>query len=263
MADVRLALTQARYALVTAFRNPRTVVFQLAFPVILLILFNAIFTKGADETVTFSGGRITAAAYFTAGLAAYAIALSTFTNLVIGLTMQRETGQLKRLRGTPMPSWTFVAGQVIRSAALVLLMVVVLLGIGVIAFGVDLPAEHVVGIVVYVALGTAAFAALGMAATVVTTTVDSASTIGPFIVVMLSFVSGVFISVDTLPNWLESVGKAFPLYHLADGLQTCLVSGVGGTGLDAGNVAALGVWGLAGVAIAVRRFLWEPQAAPA
>lgn len=262
MADLRLALTQARYALLTTFRNSRTVVFQMAFPVILLILFDSVFTKGSDETVTFGGGTITASAYFTAGLAAYAVALSTFTNLAIGLTMQRESGQLKRLRGTPMPSWTFVAAQVLRSAALVLMMVVALFAIGILAFGVDLPAEHVVGLLVYVVLGTAAFAALGMAATVVTTTLDSASTIGPFTVVMLSFVSGVFVSVDTLPNWLESIGKVFPLYHLADGLQTCLVSGAGGTGLEAGNVAALLLWGLAGAAIAVRRFHWEPQAAP-
>ena len=84
-------MTQARYALLTAFRNPRTVVFQMAFPVILLILFDSVFTKGSDETVTFAGGTITASAYFTAGLVAYAIALSTFTNLAIGLTMQRET----------------------------------------------------------------------------------------------------------------------------------------------------------------------------
>jgi ABC-2 type transport system permease protein len=263
MTDFRLVLTQTRYALLTVFRNPRTVVFQMAFPVVLLVLFNSIFTKGSDETVTFAGGTITASAYFTAGLAAYAIALSTFTNLAIGLTTQRESGQLKRLRGTPMPSWTFVAAQVMRSAVLVLMMVVALLAIGVIAFGVDLPVEHLIGVIVYLALGTAAFAALGMAVTVFTTTVDSASTIGPFTVVMLSFVSGVFISVDTLPNWLESVGKAFPLYHLAEGLQTCLVSGVGGTGLGAGNVAALAAWGFAGLVIAARRFQWEPQAAPA
>jgi ABC-2 type transport system permease protein len=263
MADVQLALTQARYALISSFRNPRTVVFQMAFPIVLLILFNSIFTKGSDETVRFGGGTITASAYFTAGLAAYAIALSTFTNLAIGLTMQRESGQLKRLRGTPMPSWTFVAGQIMRSAVLVLIMVVALFGIGGIAFGVDLPAEHLLGVLIYAVLGTAAFAALGIAATVVTTTVDSASTIGPFTVVMLSFVSGVFISVDTLPNWLEAVGKVFPLYHLAEGLQTCLVSGAGGTGLESGNVASLVVWGLIGASIAVRRFHWEPQAAPA
>ena len=56
-----------------------------------------------------------AEAYFTAGIAAYAIILQTFTSLAISLTTQRETGQLKRLRGTPMPAWTFIAAQIIRS----------------------------------------------------------------------------------------------------------------------------------------------------
>ena len=51
-------------------------------------------------------------------------------------------------------------------------------------------------------------------------------------------------------------------YHLAEGLQTCLVSG-GGTGLSAGNVSALAAWGLAGLSMSVLRLRWEPQAAPA
>jgi ABC-2 type transport system permease protein len=143
---------------------------------------------------------------------------------------------------------------------LALIVVLAMLPTGVIFFGVDIAAERLVGFAVYFALGAVAFSALGIAMTALTPTVDSASAAGPFIVVMLSFVSGVFISVDQLPNWLEAVGKAFPLYHLAEGLQTSLVSGAGGTGLAAGNVASLVFWGLAGVAIATRRFRWEPQA---
>jgi ABC-2 type transport system permease protein len=262
MTDLQIALTQARYGLLTAFRTPRTVVFGMAFPLVLLVLFDSIFTSGSD-TVHFAGGTITADAYFTAGIAAYAIGLSSFTSLAIGLTYQRESGQLKRLRGTPMPAWTFVAAQLLRSAALGLITVAALLAVGVIAFGVEVTAERVIGLVVYLALGTAVFAALGIAVTVFTPTVDSASTVGPFTVVMLSFVSGVFIPVDALPHWLESVGEVFPLYHLADGLQTCLVTGTGGTGLTAANVTALALWGLAGIVIATRRFRWEPQAARA
>jgi ABC-2 type transport system permease protein len=261
MTDVQLAVTQARYALLTAFRTPRTVVFGMAFPVVLLVMFNAIFTNGSADSVTFAGGTIDASSYFTASLSAYAIGLSTFTSLAIGLTAQRETGQLKRLRGTPMPAWTFVAGQVMRSATLALIVVVALLATGVIFFGVDVGAERLVGFAAYLVLGTVAFSALGIAITALTPTVDSASAVGPFVVVMLAFISGVFISVDQLPNWLEAVGKAFPLYHLAEGLQTALVSGAGGTGIEAGNVAALVLWGLAGVSIATRRFRWEPQAA--
>jgi ABC-2 type transport system permease protein len=261
MSDLQLALTQSRYALLTAFRTPRTVVFTLAFPVVLLVMFDSIFTHGSADSVTFAGGTITASAYFTASLSAYAIGLSTFTSLAIGLTAQREAGQLKRLRGTPMPAWTFVAGQVMRSAALSLIVVLALLATGVIFFGVDLAAERMVGFVVYLALGTVAFSALGIAITAFMPTVDSASAVGPFVVVMLAFISGVFISVDQLPNWLEAVGKVFPLYHLAEGLQTSLVSGAGSTALEGGNVASLVLWGLAGIAIATRRFRWEPQAA--
>jgi ABC-2 type transport system permease protein len=135
------------------------------------------------------------------------------------------------------------------------------MAIGVIVFGVDLSAEHAIGLLVYLALGIAVFAALGIAVTVFTPTVDSASAVGPFAVVMLSFISGVFIPVDQLPHWLESVGKVFPLYHLADGLQTSLLTGGGSTGLSAANVAVLALWGLAGFVIATRRFRWEPQAA--
>jgi ABC-2 type transport system permease protein len=228
---------------------------------VLLVMFDSIFTNGSADSVTFAGGTITASAYFTASLSAYAIGLSTFTSLAIGLTAQREAGQLKRLRGTPMPAWTFVAGQVMRSAVLSLIVVLALLATGVIFFGVDLAAERMVGFVVYLALGTVAFSALGIAITAFMPTVDSASAVGPFVVVMLAFISGVFISVDQLPNWLEAVGKVFPLYHLAEGLQTSLVSGAGSTALTGGNVTSLVLWGLAGIVIATRRFRWEPQAA--
>jgi ABC-2 type transport system permease protein len=100
---------------------------------------------------------------------------------------------------------------------------------------------------------------LGIGLTGFTPTADAAASVGPFSVVILSFISGVFIPVDTLPNWLEDVGRIFPLYHLADGLQTCLAGG-GGTGLEGGNVVALAAWGAGGLVIAVRRFRWEPQA---
>jgi ABC-2 type transport system permease protein len=71
----------------------------------------------------------------------------------------------------------------------------------------------------------------------------------------------VFVPVDQLPNWLEEIGRIFPLFHLADGLQRSL--GGAGTGLVGNDVAALALWGLAGVLLAARRFKWEPQAAGA
>ena len=257
MNDLGILRVQTRYALVAAGRNPRVLVFGLVFPVVLLVLFGSIFSGGGTER--FGGGRIDTHAYFTGGLMAYVITLQAFAQLAIAVTTQRETGQLKRLRGTPMPAWTFMAAQILRVLVLTVFMAVLLLAIGAVAFGVSVPSPGIVGLVVYVTLGTAAMVALGLAASVLLGSADSASAATPFVAVMLSFISGVFISVSLLPSWLVSVGKVFPLYHLAEGLQRSLAGG--GTGLNGDDLAVLGVWGLGALVFAVRRFHWEPLGA--
>lgn len=201
-----------------------------------------------------------AQAYFTAGMLAYAIMLSSFTSLLMLLTTLRESGQLKRYRGTPVPAWTFIASFALRSVVLVATMAILLLAIAHFAYDVSISADGSVGIALYVALGTACMCALGIGVTAVVDSAESAAAVGPFAAVILSFISGVFVPVDQLPTWLEDIGRAFPLFHLADGLQRALAPG-GGTGLEAGNVAVLGAWTLAGVLIAVRGFRWEPQVA--
>ncbi|MGN6216320.1 MAG: ABC transporter permease [Solirubrobacterales bacterium] len=262
MSSRAIVLAQARMAILVALRTPRTVIFTMAFPIILLVLFNSIFNAGGGKAATLPGDlKLSAEAYFTAGIIAYAAALSTFTTLAVSLTTQRENGQLKRYRGTPMPPWTFIAAQIIRAEAQALAMAAVLLAIGATAYGIPIPASTFPAFVLYLLLGTATLCSLGIALSSFTPTPDAASTIAPFSVVILSFVSGVWIPVEQLPSWLESIGKAFPLSHLALGLQTTLAPGASGTGLDLGNVAALAIWALVGIRVASRRFRWEPQAA--
>jgi ABC-2 type transport system permease protein len=262
--DRGIVLAQARMAILVALRTPRTVIFTAAFPLILLILFNSIFSKGGDETATLpSDLKLSAEAYFTAGIVAYAVALSTFTTLAVSLTTQRENGQLKRYRGTPMPPWTFIAAQIIRASTQALLMTALLLLVGAVAYGVPIPGSTFPAFVLYVLLGTATMCSLGIALSAFTPTPDSASTIAPFSVVILSFISGVWIPVDQLPGALETIAKVFPLYHLALGLQTTLAPGASGTGLELGNVLVLLIWAAVGIRIAGKRFKWDPQAATA
>jgi ABC-2 type transport system permease protein len=264
VSDRGIVLAQARMAILVALRTPRTVIFSIAFPVVLLVLFNSIFNAGGNETTTLpSDVKLGAESYFTAGIIAYAAALSTFTTLAVSLTTQRENGQLKRYRGTPMPPWTFIAGQIVRAEAQALSMAAILLAIGALAYGIPVPASTFPAFVLYLLLGTATLCSLGIALSSFTPTPDAASTVAPFSVVILSFISGVWIPVEQLPHWLESVGKLFPLSHLALGLQTALAPGAAGSGLEAGNVLALVIWALVGIRLASRRFKWEPQASRA
>lgn len=263
MSDRRLVLSQTRVAILVALRTPRGLVFTLAFPLILLVLFNSIFISGNQTATLPNNLKLSAQAYFTAGIIAYAVALSTFTTLTVSLTTARERGQLKRLRGTPMPPWTFIAAQILRATAQALVVTGLMLAVAGIAYGVPVPGSTFPAFLLYVVLGTATLCSLGIALSAFTPTVDSASTIAPFTVVMLAFFSGIWIPVEHLPHGLEVLGKVFPLYHLALGLQTTLAPGASGSGLVAENVAILAIWALLGIRIASRRFRWEPQSSAA
>lgn len=263
MSDRRTVLMLAKMAILVALRTPRAIIFTALFPLILLLLFNSIFIGGAENVTLPDNLKVGAEAYFTAGIVAYTVALSTFTTLTVSLTTQRENGQLKRYRGTPMPPWAFILAQIIRASAQALAMAALLLAIGAIGYGIPIPGSTFPAFVLYVILGTATMCSLGIALSAFTPTVDAASTIAPFSVVILAFFSGVWIPVDQLPQGLETLGKIFPLYHIALGLQTALAPGATGSGLSAENVLILVVWALAGARIASRRFRWEPQAANA
>jgi ABC-2 type transport system permease protein len=260
VSDRGIVLAQARMAITVALRTPRTLIFTAAFPLAILILFNSI--GGADGTTTLPDDvKLSYQAYFTAGIIAYSVALSTFTTLAVSVTTQRENGQLKRYRGTPMPPWTFIAAQILRSTAQALTMTALLLAVGAIAYGIPIPASTFPAFILYVVLGTATLCSLGIALSAFTPNTDSASTIAPFTVVMLAFFSGIWIPVEQLPHWLETFGKIFPLSHLALGLQTTLAPDAKGSGLDAENLLVLVVWAVVGIRLASKHFRWEPQAA--
>jgi ABC-2 type transport system permease protein len=257
MSDIALAFRQAGYGLKTLTRNPRALVFGVVFPVVLFVLFASIFAKGGDETTRINGEEIGTDAYFAAGMIAYAIMMAAFSNVAIALTSQRESGLLKRFRGTPVPAWTFIAAQVLRSIVQVVIVSGAILLVARLGYDVHISSDGVLELVVFVVLGTAALCALGVAITAITTTPESASTIAPFSTVMLAFISGVFIPIDQLPDSLVEIGRVFPLAHLAEGLQAAF--GTGEAHLSGKNVAVLGIWGVAGIISAARRFKWQPR----
>ena len=78
MRDVRILLTQARYAIAAGVRSSNALVFGIALPIFLLVLFNEVFAHGSDKTTHVGHDLINTTAYYTAGLVAYAIMLQTF-----------------------------------------------------------------------------------------------------------------------------------------------------------------------------------------
>jgi len=101
------------------------------------------------------------AATFTPVIMALAVISTAFTGQAIAVAFDRRYGALKRLGATPLPVWGIVAGKSLAVVAVVILQAIIL---GAIGFGLGWrpsPAALVLGALV-IALGTAAFAALGL-----------------------------------------------------------------------------------------------------
>jgi len=259
VGDLALAGAQSRYSVKGFLREPRTLIFTAVFPVLLLVLFATIF--GNRDTV-FAGLSVRESAWYTASIISYEIMITGFSALAISVVTAREGGLLKRFRGTPMPSWVYLTSKIVQTTLVVIVTVAILVAFGVLFYEVKVTADMVVGLTVYVLLGTACFCTLGLAVTRVCPTTDTAGALGPLVTLVLSFISGVFITVDVMPTWLLDIAKLFPLEHIARGLQTAFVV-PGSTGITASNVAVIGAWGIAGLVVAVRTFRWQPLAAGA
>ena len=83
------------------------------------MLFVALF---GSDTYTTEYGEVSRAQFYTPALAVFAVASATFTNLAINLSIRRDEGILRRVRGTPLPPWVYLAG-VIGSAVYMAVLV--------------------------------------------------------------------------------------------------------------------------------------------
>src|SRR4051812_2039675 len=106
MRPVAITQHQFRFDQKQFWREPASVFFTIALPLIFLVLFTAIF---GNQDVNVSGHTINFATYYIPGILTLSIFSATFVNLAITVSIVRERGGLKRLRTTPAPAWTVIA----------------------------------------------------------------------------------------------------------------------------------------------------------
>jgi ABC-2 type transport system permease protein len=253
-ADLAIATRQLRFEQRAFWRNPAGAVFTFAFPLLFLVIFS---TLNSGQRIA-ERGNITFVTFFVPGIVAFGLISACYTNLAIRMTMSRDLGILKRVRGTPVPTWAYLGGQVGSSIAITFVLLFVTVGLGVVAFGVDFRTSTVPGLVVTLALGAACFCALGLAVSGLCPNADAAPAIVNFSVFPLLFVSGIFFPLDNAPRWLTTVAKAFPIERLADGLQYAFDPRTPGPGFDRADLVALAAWTVAGALLALRLFRWDP-----
>jgi ABC-2 type transport system permease protein len=256
MSGAALALHQFRFDQKTFWRNPASVFFTVLFPVMFLVIFDLAF-GGGDRI---QGLGVSVSGYYVPAIITLAVVSATFQNLAMSVTIDREMGLLKRTRATPLPGWVFVAGRVGNSIVVSLIMLVLVGGIGQIAYGVDIPWDRLPAVLVTLTVGAAAFSCLGLALTGLIPSQEAAAPITNIVIFPLYFLSGVFIPESEIPDGVLNVADAFPLRHFFEAFFSAWDPGTVGAGFEPGNLAAVAAWGVAGLVVAARRFRWEPRA---
>ena len=246
MSDLALTWRQYRLERRLFWRNPTAAFFNFLFPLIFLALFGSI-SSGDQKSLDI----------IIPGIAGMSVMSATFTALSYNITALRDMGILKRLRGTPLPTGSWLGGVMANAVTNAAIQIAVVIVAGHVLWNVDglaAPLE----LVVFVAVGVGCFAALGVAFSHLIPNVDSAPAYVNVVFLPAIAISGVFYDADSGPAFLKDVAQVLPLKHLIDGLSSAMVTGAPLSD-NLGNLAVLAGWGLLGVYFAVRGFTWESR----
>lgn len=251
------------------FRTPDSVFFTFLFPILMLGIFGVAFASiGEVGTLPDGTGGVTMAAYYLPGMVAAAILLSGVQNLAVDIVRERSEGWLRRLGATPLSPVSYFIGKAGMVLVTTLAQIALLLLFARFALGVELPTDPALwGRFAWLfLLGIAAMTLLGVALAAVPRSTRSATAVVLPIVLLLQFISGVYLQFTMLPEWLQNVAAIFPLKWLAQGMRSVFLpdhlgaAEQGGT-WDLGTVALmLAVWLVVGLVGSLLTFRWVRRA---
>ncbi|MFB7244841.1 ABC transporter permease [Streptomyces populi] len=241
------------------FRQRDQVVFTFAFPVVFLFLFASIFSNDVK------GAGVTASQLYVPAMMAAGIMSTSFQSLGISIAIERDEKVLRRLRGTPMPPAAYFFGKIWLVLVTGALETAVLLTVGTTLYDVDLPSSpgKWADFGWIFVLGLTACALLGIAISSVPKSGKSATSVVVLPFLVLQFISGVYIAIDTIPDWMLNIGALFPLKWMCQGLRGVFLPDSAKVLEQAGDwefgriALVLGAWCVGGLLLCLLTFRWK------
>lgn len=188
----------------------------LGAPMLTALLYQLIFSHAIGRHVE-ALPDVAYNAFLIPGLAMMSMAQNAFANASSSLIQSRLSGNLVFILLPPLSTLSFFGAYV--GAAVVRGLLV---GLGVVAvtapFGLPMP-HHMGWIVVFGLLGSAMMAILGLMAGIVAEKFDQLAMFQNFLIMPLTFLSGVFYSINSLPEFWRTVSHFNPVFYMIDGFR--------------------------------------------
>jgi ABC-2 type transport system permease protein len=235
-------------------REPITVIFTLALPIIFLFVMGGVF---GNEASTDDSGMVVFRGvgpldyYIPAYFGLVLMAIGTVA-LPVHLAGYRERGVLRRLRASSISVWSVLGSQLAVSFVIAVLGSILILICGIIAYSPHMPQEVGLLILAFL-LGLASFTAFGFFLGAVLPSTRAAQGLGLILFFVMMILGGAGPPPEVLTGAMDIVGQITPLRHVIIILQDPYL------GFGWNQNASLVVAGIAVVAtaLAARFFRWE------
>lgn len=240
----RVVLAQIRGTLLGYWRLPTFVIFSMALPVIFFLFFGL-----PNVHYKFANGA-SVGVLLMANFAAYGASSILVFNVGIGRAQVRAQKIDLLQRATPLPGWAVIVADTVGALLLALVSVIVLYLFAAATAGIRLGAVDWLLLTVRLILGALPLLGLGLAIGY-GSGVNAAPAIANLIYLPMSFASGLFIPLQNLPNFIQTIAPFLPTYHYAEFIRY----GVTPTDEPLGTaVLWLVVWGVVLFGIATRAY---------
>jgi ABC-2 type transport system permease protein len=254
MSDLALIANQVRYEQKSYWRNPAAAFFTFAFPLVFFFILVGVTGNSTDSSL--GGGHVKLSQYYTPSILGYAVMSACFLSIAMNLVRQREMGSLKRMRGTPLPSWALIGGIIGNAIIVTTLLSTVCIVFAIVVYGVKLPAAHILPIIVTIALAALAFCALGIAVSSLIPNIDSGPAIVNLPYFVMVFISGTYFPIS---GNLAKIAAYLPLRPFIVAMFKAFNPQTVGSAWDFHQLGSLVLWGVGASLFAIRRFQWMPR----
>ena len=201
-------------------REPMATFFTLAFPLLLLFAFGAIYGNDPGSAPGHAGYTT----FAIPGYVALTIGSLGLLSLPTALAIYRDQGILRRFRVTPLRPSAVLGAQAFVHLLMLLVGVGLLMGAAVLAYDVPVPGRPFLALA-SVLLATLSFLAVGVLLAAVVPTARAAQAVGNALFFPMLFLSGAAIPQFMFPEWLKTASAALPLTHATWLLQDAWLQG--------------------------------------
>jgi len=188
----------------------------VAAPVLTSLLYLVIFGQALEGRLAiYEGVRYTA--FLVPGLVMMSVLQNAFANSSSSLIQSKITGNIVFVLLAPISYGEFFAAYVV--AAIARGLVVGGCVLAVTLWFVELRVHAPLWALAFALLGAGLLGTLGLIAAVVSEKIDQVAAFQNFVIVPLTFLSGVFYSIHSLPPVWQQLSHANPFFYMVDGFR--------------------------------------------